>query len=225
MKHTLIFILISGLLISSCKKDSTGELITLDYDGNVYHTVVIGTQTWMIENLHTTHYRNGDPIPYITDSSAWTDATEGAYSYYNNDASIGNVYGKLYNGFAVKDSRGLAPAGWHIPSSEEIQTLVNFLGGTVFAGGKLKEADTTHWYAPNQYVSSNGSGFTALPGGYNGGRVYGFGDLHISGYFWTSTPQTADLLWVLGMDYNAEDVYVYNDDNYVGYSVRCIKDE
>ena len=132
-----------------------------DIDGNVYHAVVIGTQTWMVENLKTTKYSNGDPIP-----TAVTSLTPGAYCMYNNDAVTYKAdYGALYNWYAVADSRNIAPAGWHVPTKTDWTTLTDYLGGESVASGKLKENGSSHWLTPNT-GATNSSGFTALPGGF-----------------------------------------------------------
>ena len=103
-----------------------------DIDGNVYHTVTIGTQTWMVENLKTTKYRNGNPINNITDNANWAAFSMGAYCWYNNDAATyKETYGALYNWYAVADGRNIAPLGWHIPSDSEFLTLRIFVGGKV----------------------------------------------------------------------------------------------
>src|SRR5665648_943598 len=121
------------MLSSSCSKtdtnDPTPSGTVTDIDGNVYKTVTIGTQVWMAENLKTTKYRNGDPIPNITDATAWTNLTTGAYCNNNNDANYATTYGRLYNWYAVNDIRNIAPAGWHIPTKAEWTTLTTYLGG------------------------------------------------------------------------------------------------
>jgi len=122
----------------------------VDIDGNFYHAVAIGTQVWMAENLRTTKYRDGSPIPNVTDSSVWILTTEGAYCNYNNDTTHSNTYGRLYNWYAVIDTRNIAPEGWHVPTQDEWNTLVQFLGGGAVAGGKLKETGTAHWNSPNR---------------------------------------------------------------------------
>lgn len=117
------------VLTSSCKKDdnnNNGSTVK-DIDGNVYHTIVIGTQTWMLENLKTTKYSNGDPIPNITDSLTWVSLETGAYCNYNNDENNSVIYGRLYNWYSVNDSRKLAPVGWHVPNDSEWRTLTDFL--------------------------------------------------------------------------------------------------
>ena len=100
-----------------------------DFEGNVYHTITIGSQVWMVENLKTKKYSNGDPIPNVVGSTAWTNLKSGAYCDYDNNASNSAVYGRLYNWYAVNDSRNIAPAGWHVPISTEWLGLEYFLGG------------------------------------------------------------------------------------------------
>ncbi len=203
-----------------CVKDTAPSPVT-DIDGNVYQTVTIGTQTWMAANLKVTHYRNGDAIPNVTDNSAWLARDSGAYCNYNNDTTLGNTYGRIYNWLAVDDSRGLAPAGWHVASDGEWQTLITYLGGDVVAGDKLKEAGTVHWNSPNS--GNNLSGFSGLPGGsrqYNGD----FSDLGVYGVFMSSTETAVDFVWVRAL-YNATP-YVQTAGAYkpYGFSVRCVKD-
>jgi uncharacterized protein (TIGR02145 family) len=136
-------------------------------------SVTIGTQEWMTKNLDVVTYRNGDTIPQVKDAAEWANLTTGAWCYYNNDPATGTIFGKLYNRHAVMDSRGLAPAGWHIPDDEinaffnwkdgEWRTLINNLGGEEVAAGKMKA--TTLWNSSNN-EATNSSGFSALPGGY-----------------------------------------------------------
>jgi uncharacterized protein (TIGR02145 family) len=130
-----------------------------DIDGNVYQTVTIGTQVWMKENLKVTHYRNGEAIPNVTDGNVWGALTTGAYCEYNNDVNNVATYGRLYISYAVADNRNIAPTGWHVPSDAEWKQLEMTLGMSQAqadsvgwhgapVGGKLKEAGTTHWLAP-----------------------------------------------------------------------------
>ena len=115
-----------------------------DGNGNYYHTVTIGTQVWMVENLKATNYRNGDPIPNVRDNNDWMNITSDAFCDYDNDTSNAKIYGHLYNWYAVTDSRNIAPFGWHIASNEEWTELSDFLGGASIAGGELKETGTSH---------------------------------------------------------------------------------
>lgn len=125
MKFGIYFVFIMGMLLmlaGSCKKksstDNTVSTVT-DIDGNVYHTVSIGSQVWMAENLKVVRYRNGDAIPYVFNDVLWTGLSTGAYSNYNNDVSMANVYGRLYNFYTVTDPRKISPAGWHVPTEND----------------------------------------------------------------------------------------------------------
>ncbi len=194
-----------------------------DIDGNEYKTITIGTQEWMAQNLRTTRYQNEDTIPNIT--NGWANLSSGAYCWYDNDNSYEQPYGKLYNWYAVNDSRGLCPEGWHVPSGDDLssewKTLIDFLGGLSVAGGPMKEAGTAHWNSPNP-GATNASGFTGLPGGY---RNFGgtFSDLGNFGYWWSSTESTANA-WYCILRYLSEDALQSFFDKRVGYSVRCVKD-
>lgn len=122
----LIFLLFS---LNNERPEDKPEIVT-DIDGNIYHTVKIGDQVWMAENLKTTKYRNGDPIPNVTDNEAWGDLNSGAYCCYNNDSSTyKGIYGALYNWFAVTDIRNIVPKGRHVPTDQEWGILIDFLGG------------------------------------------------------------------------------------------------
>jgi uncharacterized protein (TIGR02145 family) len=203
---------------------TTTESTVTDIDGNIYRTVRIGNQVWMAENLKTTRYRNGEAIMHITDNNAWFNLTTGAYCSYNNDQNNVATYGRLYNAYAVSDSRGLAPAGWHVASDAEWRELINYLGGPNLAGGKLKESGTSHWGSPNT-GATNESGFTALPGGYRNpdGPSHHIGNV---GFWWTTTVDNTETnkAWRLTMEYFNTTV---NRDKYYlmgGFSVRCVKD-
>ena len=196
-----------------------------DYDGNIYNTVTIGIQIWMAENLKTTKYRNGDPIPNITDSTQWINLTTGAFCNYDNDVNIADTYGRLCNWYAINDSRNIAPTGWHVASDADWTKLTDYLGVFV-AGSKIKESGTSHWISPNT-GATNESGFTALPSGDRGSDGK-FNVIGIASLWWSSTKDTAEIsCWV--MDWHSSNV---NWDDYpisfgaglTGLSVRCIKD-
>ena len=203
-----------------------------DYDGNVYETIQIGTQIWMAENLKTTHYRNGDAISLIDVSGDWDQSTLGGCCNYDNKPSYGEVYGKLYNFYAVEDSRNIAPEGWHVPTREEYKTLLNYLGGSSAAGGKMKEAGSEHWTSPNitgENTGTNESGFTALPGG----SLTASGSFQAIGYmayFWTIDGYDSGISGKrfgyarsLGLtSNNISDASNYSA--YLAMSVRCVKD-
>ncbi len=137
-----------------------------DYDGNMYHTITIGAQTWLQENLRTTHYANGDPIEHITGITAWLQTNTGAWCYYNNDSKNGEVYGALYNYWVGADSRGLI-VGWHTPIPWDFVNLSIFLDNSdeFLSGMMMMETGHEHWGETSR-VATNSSGFTALPNGY-----------------------------------------------------------
>jgi len=192
-----------------------------DQDGNVYKTIVIGTQTWMAENLRTTKYRNGSAIPEITDNSVWYNLTTGAYCWYNNSINNKKPYGALYNWFTVGDPRNIAPAGWHVPTDEDWTILTTYLGGVTIAGGKMKEVGLTHWQSPNAYAT-NESGFTALPVGY---RYFNGSFYFLDGGFWSSTQYNSYSVWLYSLSYlHAFCVRSSNYSMQYGFSVRCVKD-
>ncbi len=224
-----IFLIILFLFcLSGCKNGSLKpEYFFLnekvkDIDGNIYHTVNIGTQTWLVENLRVKHYANGDEIPNIVDSTEWINLATGAYCYYQNNTTA-NAYGLLYNWFAVNDNRGLAPPGWHVASDSEWQTLTDFLGGRFVAGGKLKEADTLHWNPPN-IGATNESGFSGLPGGYRSG-IGNFDFWGSYGYWWSDSESDSINAWARSLSFQSG--YIQRQDVWktLGVSVRCIKNK
>jgi uncharacterized protein (TIGR02145 family) len=202
-------------------ESGSGGTVT-DIDGNVYYTVTIGTQVWMVENLKTTKYRNGEAIPNVTDATSWNNLTTGAYCNYDNNSGNSTTFGRLYNWYAVNDSRNIAPYGWHVPTDAECTTLTTYLGGESVAGGKLKEAGTSHWISPNT-GATNETGFTALPGGYryNYGAFYGIG---YNGYWWSSTEDDTLNAWYRYMYYADGHVIRSNISKISGFSVRCVRD-
>ncbi len=176
-----VLLILANQLQEKQRQSTPSDTVT-DIDGNVYHTVTIGTQVWLVENLKTTRYNDGTSIPLVTDSAAWSNADTSAYCWYNNDIANKNTYGALYNWFTVNTGK-LAIAGWHIPTDAEWTTLTDYLGGESIAGGKLKETGTTHWRSPNA-GATNESGFTALPGGHRdvNGTFSAMGD---DGFWWS----------------------------------------
>ncbi len=194
-------------------------------DGSIYKTVKIGEQVWMAENLNASRFRNGDIIPEARTPEEWEKAgndEEPAWCYYENDSLNGIKYGKLYNWYAVNDSRGLAPDGYHIPSDNEWKGLDTFLGGEDVAWKKLKSS--SGWSLDNGN-GNNKSGFSGLPGG---ARIYGgisFDDIGLGGYWWSSKSNNDS--------FKAEYYYLFYNYDYIpsaegnkddGFSVRCLKD-
>lgn len=205
-----------------------------DIVGNIYKTVIIGSQMWMAENLKTTKYNNGSDVPNVTINSSWSALSTGAYCWYqNNYATYGSVYGAMYNFYAI-NTGNLCPTGWHVPTDAEWCTLEQYVDPTITCnstgdrgldgGGKLKETGTTHWASPNT-GATNSSGFTARPGGFRWADGV-FYDIPWIGVFWTSTEYNSTNAWrrwvhsgLAGVTRDFNDSPKRN-----GNSVRCVKD-
>jgi uncharacterized protein (TIGR02145 family) len=190
-----------------------------DADGNAYTSVVIGTQEWLSQNLKTTKYCNGDPLVTDLISISWQSSSVGAWAYYNDDSTMNDIFGKLYNFYAVTDTRGVCPCGWHVPTTIEWNTLADFLGGPTTSGGTLKS--TTNWNTPNT-GATNASGFGAKGGGYrlsNGN----YSQQNVYGYFWTKNTFGSEGVYRrLNFDTAAVQSLFYSKRG--GLSVRCLKD-
>jgi uncharacterized protein (TIGR02145 family) len=191
-------------------------------------TQKIGKQVWATKNLDVSTFRNGDAIREVKTSDEWLKAgynKQPAWCYYNNDPENGKKYGKLYNWYAVKDSRGLAPQGWHIPKDDEWLVLATTLGGDRHmydAGGKMKESGTLNWAAPNK-GADNSSRWTGLPCGFreNDGTFKGIG---FSGYWWAITEYSEHNGWSMNLYYNSRELEPGTPEKVCGFSVRCLKD-
>ncbi len=211
-----------------------------DIDGNTYNTVQFGTQCWMKENLKTTTYQNGTPIPNVTDAGIWPNLTSGAYVWYENDISWKDLYGALYNWYATVDANGLCPTDWHVPTNDEWTTLTDFIGGTSSPhGNELKSCrrinsplgggcNTTEHPRWNEYTTQNygtdDHGFSGLPGGYRN-YVGAFKYSGNYGTWWTTTlDPTTDNAWRRLLSYSYGYVYGPQIGKIVGLSVRCLRD-
>ncbi|MCF8460873.1 MAG: hypothetical protein K9G46_09120 [Flavobacteriales bacterium] len=200
-----------------------GTTSVTDIDGNNYSVVTIGSQCWMGENLKTSKFRDGSQIAQVTDGEQWKNLSTPAFCFYNNDNSNNDTYGKLYNWFTIEDPRGVCPTGWHVPSDAEYAVLTKYLGSADdVAGGRLKEAGTLHWDAPNE-AASNSSGFTGLPAGmrFQEGQ---FDHMGKNGLFWSSRRESESLAFYLTLTYNSAAsyrTYIYKRS---GFSCRCVKD-
>lgn len=223
--NLIILVLLMISLFNSCKKDSDEILqgTVTDIDGNLYKTIKIGDQWWMAENLRVTRFQNGETIPLAINDNDWYSLSISSCCDYENNPSNSQIYGKLYNWYAATDERKMCPTGWHVPTDAEWSELIDYLGGELVAGGKLKEVGTLHWNSPNN-GATNESGFTALPGGYrdDDGSFDGIGN---RGFLWSST-ENGDYAWSRSLGY-ANGYCLGKNDNFFreyGFSVRCIKD-
>jgi uncharacterized protein (TIGR02145 family) len=232
---TLLVLL--SILFGSCKKKDNNpsnpapEIVT-DIELNIYHTVKIGTQIWMVENLRTRTYNDGDTVPMLLEYSV-TDTTPRYIWYNNNDFIYRFAYGALYNWYAVNTGK-LAPKGWHVASYNEWMTLINYLGGASVAGGKMKtKGDLQHgdglWWPPNT-GATNESGFSAFPAGEC--RVMDsiwFNGNNTQAHWWSSTREH-NFSWPFDFPWSFEVIQDTTSIRFLNhwpgnmlYSVRCIK--
>jgi uncharacterized protein (TIGR02145 family) len=225
------FFLITLMALQSCEKNNNPPTdindlvnnennIIKDIEGNVYDVVVIGNQTWMKQNLKTKYYNDSTPIATGLTGIEYVEAEKGVYSVYDDDLNNENVYGLLYNWYAIADPKKICPQGWHVPTDEEWKELTDYLTDTSGkAGGKLKSLSL--WEMPN-IEANNSSGFSALPGGL---RIdAGYSNINKQANFWTSTPNTSASSWFRFLRYDSDVVTRAPTISYYGASVRCIKD-
>jgi uncharacterized protein (TIGR02145 family) len=216
----------AGTAYGDEKSFTTDQIKTVtDVDGNVYNTVTIGSQIWMAANLKTTRYKNGDLIGTTTPATLNTESESTPkyqWAYAGNESNV-PAYGRLYTWYAITDSRGVCPTGWHIPVYDEMLTLfttVNGSSGTEIAD-RFKEVGTAHWFSPN--TATNSSGFTALPSGVR----YQYGEFDALGsrfYFWTSTPDAWYPTTIAHCFFVSGECTLAGMDFKAAISVRCIKD-
>jgi uncharacterized protein (TIGR02145 family) len=184
-------------------------------------SVTIGTQIWSSKNLSVAHYRNGDPIPQVTDFSQWESLTTGAWCWYNNDsARYAATYGRLYNWYAVNDSRGLAPQGWHVPTFTEWQVLVFELGNDYNNVGAVLKS-SSGWVAGGN--GTNSSGYSALPGG-NRNQTGGFSVLGAQGWWWSSDATASFDAYYILLYFSSNNMNIGPANKRMGMSVRVVRD-
>lgn len=222
MKKAQISIaIILSISLISCKKIVSNYDIPIDGDGNVYTTITIGTQTWMVENLHTTHFNDGTKI---LEDTTWNHASDmPTYCYYDNNPANESTYGILYNWYAVNTGK-LAPEGWHVATQEDWNLLADYLGGLALAGGKLKALQI--WEEPNT-GASNASGLGLLPTGCClGSFEYGkFENIGYIGYWWTSTSSLGGGGWTRQLSYDSEALAGFGAGPDFGFAVLCVKNQ
>ena len=190
--------LILIICLAACTKEED-DTVT-DIDGNIYHTIKIGGQVWMAENLKVTRFRNGDAIPVVMGNQEWDELHTGAHCDMHNEGLNAASFGHLYNWYAVNDGRGICPPGWHVPLDDEWDVLIGFLGGEDVAGGKLKSTDSLLWESPNTGAADL-VGFAGLPGGtrWEKGQFLYFG---YYGLWWSSTAEDAEFAYYRNLIYD-----------------------
>jgi uncharacterized protein (TIGR02145 family) len=195
--------------------------VVADADNNLYHSVTIGTQKWMQENLRTTSYKDNSSIPLVTGNTEWKNLSAPGYCWYdNNGESYKSTYGALYNWYTVNTGK-LCPSGWHVPTNAEWITLANYLGGESVAGDKLKESGSDYWGDLN--TGTNETGFTALPGGYRTEEGT-YANIGLNAQFWSSSSLLPTSSYSAILYNNASNISRAGAINVSGFSVRCIKD-
>lgn len=206
--------------------DSASSEIIKDIDGNEYHTVTIGNQVWLVENLRVSRYNNGDSIHNITELSKWCNFTDGACCNYNNDSSYNDIYGKLYNWYAVHDNRKIAPIGFHVASRIDYSQLFEYLGGCYGDGGnQLKEYGSEHWqFVHYSTTGNNKSGFNARPGGFLAiqDTLAKFSSLGIQGRWWINDTEIDSIFQCMLLSNNSLHAKCIESNPQYGLSVRCV---
>ena len=209
-----------------------------DIDDNTYNTVQIGSQCWMAENLKTTTYNNGVPIPKVTNDDDWSNLSTGAYVWYGNAISWKDTYGAMYNWFTTIDANGLCPTGWHVPTNDEWTVLTDFIGGTSDPhgnelkscrrvnsplGGGCNTSEHPRWNEHNTHYGTDDYGFSGLPGGYRylDGIFHNIGG---DGLWWSSTEHSSTNAWDRDLDYDTGFVGKGNYPKRAGFSIRCVRD-
>jgi uncharacterized protein (TIGR02145 family) len=228
---TRTFVMAAGLV---CPDAPT----VTDIDLNTYATVQIGNQCWMAENLRTTAYSNGAPIPNVQIDNIWIQWTSGAWAHNSNDVQYDIPYGKLYNWYAVVDAQNVCPTGWHVPTDAEWQQMELALGMPSGAlgvngmrgvaqniGGKLKSTGTQYWTSPNTGANNN-TAFSAVPGGARVAISGGFVTTGNNGYWWSSSQGDAgpDYAWFRQLEYDESGILREDTRKGNGHSVRCVRD-
>jgi uncharacterized protein (TIGR02145 family) len=234
-----IFVVLSSDFSVNAQTNNTNSTesvpsIVKDIDGNVYHTVVIGKQVWLQENLRTKKYRNGKSIAKNITKAQWSTDKSGACAVYDNDSIKENAFGLLYNWYAIANPAGLCPVGWHVPKDSEWNTMVKYLDDyadttelkrvqSEIAGGELKEIGYAHWTTPNTGATGT-SNFLGYAGG-NKSTDGKCNDVGAYGYWWTATASSAAEAYGRLLSYFNGNIDRFKTSKNLGFSVRCLKNK
>ena len=209
--------------VDTVKTDSlylaSGNGVT-DIDGNSYTSIIVGDMEWTVKNLRVSKFNNGDAIPYVANGPSWSSTSTSAFTYYSSDPTYNLLFGKWYNWYAINDSRGLCPTGWHVATNQEWQDLQTSLGGPTLAGDILKST-SSNWNNAN--TGTNEIGFSAEPSGYIDAN--GNGQLLFeSAFSWTSTAINSNSAYYKQMNRTESNLYTYQFDKKSAAPCRCVKD-
>ena len=234
-----IFVVLSSDFSVNAQTNNTNSTdsvpsIVKDIDGNVYHTVVIGKQVWLQENLRTKKYRNGKSIAKNITKAQWSTDKSGACAVYDNDSIKENAFGLLYNWYAIANPAGLCPVGWHVPKDTEWNTMVKYLDDyadttelkrvqSEIAGGELKEIGYAHWTTPNTGATGT-SNFLGFGGG-NKSADGKCNDVGAYGYWWTATSSSSAEAYGRLLSYFNGNIDRFKTSKNLGFSVRCLKNK
>lgn len=199
----------------------TGFQLKSNSQDTAIKEIVIGKQTWMQTNLNTVTFKNGDLISEAKNSEDWLKAAtekQPAWCYFGNNQKNGLKYGRLYNWYAVNDARGIAPAGWHVPTDVEWTELIDYLGGAVVALNKMKSS--SNWKRKGN--GNNASGFSGLPSGYRGVNGKFYAKKWYTAY-WSSSENNPKEAWIRSLFFRGS-VERHGVDKVHGFSIRCVKD-
>jgi uncharacterized protein (TIGR02145 family) len=216
-----------GIVCEDCFPIGAPGAGVTDTDGNYYPTVINGNQEWMAANLATTHFSNGDPIDPVTDTAQWVSLTTPAWCYLNNNVGNNVVFGKLYNGYAMEDSRNICPTGWHVPSNDEWAILMNTLGGANVAASAMRTTGTigegTGFWPFDNVISNNISGFSAQPSGFR--NLDGTFPWQIyCAVWWTSSLTPTDTYYTRSVYSFSNSAFNQDFTRTQGFSIRCLRD-
>lgn len=234
LKLSLIILFVVGCSSFKLSAQTIGVSLVetvKDIEGNIYHTVKIGDQIWLQENLRTKKYRNGKSIIKKSKNNDWTINKSGAYTIYANDSIKENAFGLLYNWYAVANPSGLCPVGWHVAKDSEWNQMVKYLDNyadttdlkrvqSEVAGGQLKEIGITHWASPNTGATGTAN-FYGYAGG-NCGPNGQYNDVGAYGYWWTSKSSTNGEAYGRLLSYFNSNIDRFKTTKNLGFSVRCV---
>lgn len=219
LKSILLLLIAFKYLIANAQE--TGNIV-IDIDGNEYESVVLANgQEWFTSNLRSSKFNDGTNLSLVNANGIWSTTPNPSYCYYDNDPTISQNYGCLYNFFVVSSDKNICPEGWRVPTELDWSEMTSELGGLGLAGGKLKSEGLNFWSSPNT-DATNEIRFNALPNGcrYDGGY---FNNLSYYSFFWTATELDTTFAWYRSLKYDNGSVVRNFSKKQSGYGIRCMR--